>query len=295
MAMNVNYIDRETGQVCTETVLGDRALRFAYETLLGRALWPWLFYGRRASELLGRYYDSRRSRRAVATLVSTPGLRVEEAEKPWTEYATFNEFFTRKLKPGSRPAAPGDRVLCAPADGRVLVYPGIDRAAAVPVKGAARSLEHLCGESLPDVRYDAAVIRLAPVDYHRFHYPCACEQPREARRIPGRYHSVNPIAFRRAPDVFTENARAVTNLASPVFGEFLFIEVGAFGVGSIVQTAGAGLHDKMAEKGFFKFGGSTVILLLPAGWGEFDADLRQNSRNGMETLIRCGSRIGGMT
>ncbi|MCI5779082.1 MAG: archaetidylserine decarboxylase [Lentisphaeria bacterium] len=291
--MDVNYIDRETGQVCTESVLGDKALRFAYETLLGRALWPGLFYGRWASALLGRYYDSRRSRRAIAALAATPGLRAEEAEKPWTEYATFNEFFTRKLKPGTRPAASGEGVLCAPADGRLLVYPDIAPDAAVPVKGVVRSLEHLCGHPLSARRYGVAVVRLAPVDYHRFHYPCDCEQAGEPRRIPGKYHSVNPIAFRRAPDVFTENARAVSELVSPVFGSMIYLEVGAFGVGSIIHTAASGPHRKLDEKGYFKFGGSTVILILEQDKIMFDADLVENSRNALETLIRCGDRIGG--
>ena len=290
--MEIKYIDRETGTLCTESVMGDGALRFAYETLAGRMLWPLLFSGGMVSALLGWYYDRRRSRRSIPSLAATPGLRADEAEKPWQEYASFNDFFTRRLKPGARPAAEGDDVLCAPADGRLRLYTGIARDAKIPVKGAVRSLETLCGRALPDAACDVAVIRLAPVDYHRFHYPCDCTQDGEALRIPGKYHSVNPIAFRRAPDVFVENARTVSVLHSPVFGEIVYIEVGAFGVGSIVQTAGAGRHEKMAEKGFFKFGGSTVILILRAGAAVFDADLLENSRRDLETLIRCGTRIG---
>ena len=290
--MEIKFIDRETGAPCTESVMGDGALRFAYETLAGRMLWPLLFSTRMVSAMLGLYYDSRLSHRSIPSLAAMPGLRADEAEKPWQEYSTFNDFFTRRLKPDARPVAPGADVLCAPADGRLKLYTRIARDAKIPVKGAVRSLETLCGRELPDAAYDAAVVRLAPVDYHRFHYPCDCVQKEEARRIPGKYHSVNPIAFRRAPDVFVENARTVSELESPVFGEIIYIEVGAFGVGSIVQTAGAGSHEKMAEKGFFKFGGSTVILLLRAGAATFDADLLANSGQDMETLIRCGTRIG---
>ena len=290
--MEIKYIDRETGKLGTESVMGDRALRFAYETLAGRMLWFGLFHTRWLSSLMGRFYDSPRSRKHIGKLTSIPGFRSDEVEKAPAEYRSFNDFFARSLKPGIRPAAPGPEVLCAPADGRLLVYSGIAPDAAVPVKGALRSLEHLCGHPLPARRYSVAVVRLAPVDYHRFHFPCDCEQSHAPTRIPGKYHSVNPIAFQRAPDVFTENARAVTELYSPVFGNFIYLEVGAFGVGSIVHTAGTGPHRKMAEKGFFKFGGSTVILILEAERIAFDPDLVENSRNNLETLIRCGVRIG---
>lgn len=288
----IKFIDRETGKLCTETVMGDGALRFAYETLLGRTLWFGMFYSKLPSALLGKYYDSRLSHGAIPKLANLPGLQLQEAEKDWHDYTSFNDFFTRRLKPGIRPADNAPQVLCAPADGRLLLYTDIDKNAQFPVKGAMRSLEYLCAEALPDARYHAAVFRLAPVDYHRFHYPCECEQVLPARRIAGRYHSVNPIAFKKVPDVFIENTRSISVLENPLFGKMFYIEVGAFGVGSIVQTSGAGKHCKMDEKGFFKFGGSTVILVIPAEKIVFDADLLENSRNGIETLIRCGDRIG---
>ena len=161
--MEIKYIDRETGTLRTESVMGDGALRFAYETLAGRMLWPLLFSSRMISAMLGRYYDSRLSHRSIPSLAATPGLRADEAEKPWQEYSTFNDFFTRRLKPDARPVAPGADVLCAPADGRLKLYTGIARDAKIPVKGAVRSLETLCGRELPDARYDVAVVRLAPV------------------------------------------------------------------------------------------------------------------------------------
>ena len=290
-SQGIKLIDRESGKICTETVMGQGALKFAYETLMGRSLWGLLFNTALPSRLMGKYYDSEISRKKIRSLAFMPGLRLEDAEKDWQEYTSFNDFFTRRLKAGVRPAAPGDDVLCAPADGRLLVYPDVDREAEVPVKGALRSLESLCGQSLPAKKYHVAVVRLAPVDYHRYHYPCDCEQLAPSRRIAGKYHSVNPIAFRKAPDLFVENARAVTELINPLFGSFFYLEVGAFGVGSIIQTSDTGVHAKMDEKGFFKFGGSTVILIMDAQKTIFDADLLQNSAQGIETLIRCGTRI----
>ena len=101
----VEYIDRATGQKVVESVLGDKALRFAYETLLGRTLWSVLFGSRRVSDWLGRRYDRPESKEKIAALTSLPGCRWEEAEKPVEAYETFNDFFTRHLKSGARPWA----------------------------------------------------------------------------------------------------------------------------------------------------------------------------------------------
>ena len=68
--------------------------------------------------------------------------------------------------------------------------------------------------------------------------------------------------------------------------------MGAFGVGTIVQTYTGNDHRKGDEKGYFKFGGSTVILVAPAGAITFDADLVKNSSEGLETRVLFGMRIG---
>ena len=114
----LEYIDRASGKRVAESIMGDRALRFAYETLLGRTLWPVLFGSRAVSALMGRRYDSPRSRKDIAKLAAIHGCRAEEAEKPVEEYACFNEFFTRRLKPGARPVGDG---IVSPADGRLRV------------------------------------------------------------------------------------------------------------------------------------------------------------------------------
>ena len=106
----------------------------------------------------------------------------------------------------------------------------------------------------------------------------------------GAYHSVNPIALVRRPDVYAENERQIVR-AEADFGSFWLVDVGAFGVGTIVQTYGGVDHAKGDEKGYFKFGGSTVILVAPAAALRFDGDLVRNSSDGLETLVRCGERI----
>ena len=281
------YIDRKTGEKVAESVMGDRALRFAYETLLGRTLWPVLFGSKLISSLMGRRYDSPRSRKDIAKLAAIPGCRVAEAEKPLDGYASFNDFFTRRLKQGARPLGDG---LVSPADGRLMLYLAADADRPFPLKGATRSLRTVFDGDAPDGLYDIAVVRLAPVDYHRFHFPYDCRTPEPARIIPGMYHSVNPIALLRAPDVYADNERQIVACDAD-FGRFWLVDVGAFGVGTIVQTYSGETHAKGDEKGYFKFGGSTVILVAHAGTLAFDADLVRNSAAGFETRVRCGERI----
>ena len=283
----IEYIDRATGEKVTESVMGDKALRFAYETILGRTLWPVLFGSKFVSALMGRRYDSPRSRKDIAKLASIPGCNAAEAEKPIAEYDSFNAFFTRRLQPGARPI--GDGVV-SPADGRLMLYLAADADRPFPLKGATRSLRTIFDGDAPAGRYDITVVRLAPVDYHRFHFPCDCRTPEPVRVLPGKYHSVNPIALLRYPDVYADNERQIVACDAD-FGRFWLVDVGAFGVGTIVQTYSGETHAKGDEKGYFKFGGSTVILVARAGALTFDADLVRNSAAGFETRVRCSERI----
>ena len=285
-------IDRKTGERFRESVMGDKALRFAYETLLGRSLWGILFNSSFLSDLMGKYYDSPASCKKIASLTAIPGCNAAEAEFPTGHYSSFNDFFARKLKAGSRPSDPAEDILSSPADGRLLVYSGLKATDPIPVKGAKKSLNDLCCEDLGAGSFAVAVVRLAPVDYHRFHFPCDCIQAKPPMTVRGKYHSVNPIALAKRPDLYVENTRQITELSSKIFGSFRYLEVGAFGVGSIIQTSSEGEHRKADEKGFFKFGGSTVILIFDAAKLQWDADLLKNSADGVETLIRCGETIG---
>ena len=283
----VEYIDRATGEKITESVMGDKALRFAYETALGRTLWPVLFGSKTISAIMGWHYNSPRSRKAIASLAAIPGCQAEEAEFPISSYNSFNAFFTRKLKPGARPVGSG---VVSPADGRLMLYLNADADTPFPLKGATRRLREVFGPDVPGGAYDIAVIRLAPVDYHRFHFPYDCRTPEKVRVIPGEYHSVNPIALIRRPDVYADNERQILACDAD-FGRYWLIDVGAFGVGTIVQTYSGDTHAKGDEKGYFKFGGSTVIFAAKAGSIKFDDDLVHNSADGFETRVRCGERI----
>ncbi len=288
MQKKVEYVDRKSGTRVAESVMGDKALRFAYETLLGRTLWTVLFGSKAISAWMGRRYDSPASKKDIQKLASIPGCVPAEAEKPISEYGSFNEFFTRRLKLGARPVGEG---IVSPADGRLMLYLNADADTPFPLKGATRSLRMVFDEQAPAGRYDIAVIRLAPVDYHRFHFPCDCTSEGAVRVVPGKYHSVNPIALVRYPDVYADNERQILKCRAS-FGDYWLVDVGAFGVGTMVQTYSGTQHAKGDEKGYFKFGGSTVIFIARAGAVTFDADIVKNSAEGLETRVLCCERIG---
>jgi phosphatidylserine decarboxylase len=179
-----------------------------------------------------------------------------------------------------------------PADGRMLVFARITEAR-FTIKGNQIHLAELLGDPGETERYlegTAIVVRLAPCDYHRFHFPDA-GQASETCRIRGRLHSVHPIALRgRAPSF--RNLRHVTQLDSDNFGRVTLVEIGAFAVGSIIQTYSPGPVSRGQEKGYFRFGGSTVVAVVPANRLVLDDDLVNASESGVETFVKMGTSIG---
>ena len=135
------------------------------------------------------------------------------------------------------------------------------------------------------------VIRLAPYDYHRFHFPVG-GRVSPVVRIKGDYYSVNPIALHKMVDIFCRNKREYVVISNPVFGEVVMAEVGATMVGSIVRTYNGNVVEKGQEKGYFKFGGSTVVLFFEEDKIKIDNDLLENTENNLETAVKMGERIG---
>ncbi len=162
------------------------------------------------------------------------------------------------------------------------------------IKGQNFSVSALLGSDALASLFEGgsiAVFRLAPQDYHRYHFPINGVLT-ETHHVPGPLYTVNPIAVNKV-DVFTVNQRTVSILDSPEFGKVAFVCVGATLVGSIVHTHP--LQQPFAkgdEFGFFQFGGSTTILLFQTGRIEFDSDLLQHSGRSVEVLLKMGERIG---
>jgi phosphatidylserine decarboxylase len=290
----VTYKDRATGQVITEPLLHDGYQRWILTSSVGRALFNGVLNNSFFCGIYGKLQDTKRSREKILDFVSQNDIDAREAELELDEYETFNAFFTRKLRAGARPFDPDPEVFCCPADGKVLVFPKLAAETRLLLKGYSMSISSLLGSGVDTERYAegaALVIRLAPYDYHRFHFPDGGEAAL-AQEILGRYHIVNPLGLATVPDAFIRNKRSVTALNSEHFGQVSYVEVGGFAVGTIVQTYAPGEVTRGQEKGYFKFGGSTLVLIFEEGSIRFDEDLIKDSEAGMEVQVRAGSRVG---
>ncbi|KAF5098182.1 hypothetical protein D0Z00_002130 [Geotrichum galactomycetum] len=247
----------------------------------------------------GRKYDNPMSTRSIPSFIKFHQLDMNEVLEPIENFKTFNEFFYRKLKVGARVLdAPNEnRVLVSPADCRSTYFPTISRATEIWIKGRDFSITRLFGDAYPEyvdrfVNGSLAIFRLAPQDYHRFHMPVAgvLGQP---KTIEGEYYTVNPMAIRSSLDVFGENVRVLVPVHSADFGLVMIVCVGAMMVGSTVITSTEGSHlNRMDELGYFKFGGSTLVVLFEPGRVKFDTDLVNNSSGALETLVKVGMSIG---
>jgi len=201
------------------------------------------------------------------------------------EFNNFNDFFTRKLKVEARPIDTSSSIVVSPADGKILAYADISNSDFI-IKGYRFDVSSfLDNPDLAQKYHDGAllIVRLAPVDYHRFHFPVSGNLSPN-KKIDGDYYSVNPFALRKMAEIFCLNKREFTILSNPLFGDIVMAEVGATMVGSIEQTFKGSVVKKGEEKGYFKFGGSTIVLLFKKSKIHIDKDLlkeleRKNKRD----------------
>ncbi|MBM7614280.1 phosphatidylserine decarboxylase [Alkaliphilus hydrothermalis] len=294
--MTINYIDRNTGEKKLEVVSGGRALRWTYETKPGRMLLETFMKKKLFTTLFGKFMDTPFSRKRIQGFIEELGIDLSEAElDKVTDYKNFNEFFARKLKEGARLIHQGEETLISPADGKVLAYENIDIKEIVQIKGSKYQLKDLFQHEELAEEYQGGtciVVRLAPADYHRFHFPDS-GVPTKSRLVEGDYYSVSPYALRQVVELYCRNKREITEFESDHFGKMALVEVGATCVGSIIQTYKAGKPvEKGQEKGYFKFGGSTTVLFIKKGIVKVDEDIITNSRLGIETKVYMGESIG---
>ncbi|KAK7423113.1 phosphatidylserine decarboxylase [Neonectria punicea] len=300
---NILIQDRITGQINEEkmSVYVRLGIRLLYKGLKSRDM-----ENKRIRKLLkslsikqGKKFDDPASKEEIEKFIEFHGLDISEVLLPLEEFKNFNEFFYRALKPDARPCSAPDRpqIIVSPADCRSVVFNSITQATKIWVKGREFNMKRLLGDAYPEdvSRFEGGalgIFRLAPQDYHRFHIPVDGIMGKP-KTIDGEYYTVNPMAIRSALDVYGENVRVVVPIDSEQHGRVMVICVGAMMVGSTVITRKEGDHVRRAEElGYFKFGGSTILLLFEPGKMVFDNDLVANANEALETLIRVGMSIG---
>ena len=195
----------------------------------------------------GLYMDSALSVKRIEGFVRSNNIDMNEYAQ--RSYRSFNDFFTRSIK---------------------------------PVGGSSIAGEYLNGTCL--------VLRLGVENYHRY---CYIDDGFKSgnHRIPGRYHPVQPIVVRKQP-VFVQNTREYTVLNTKNFGTVTQIEVGACLVGRICNHHEACIIHRGEEKGFFEFGGSTIVLLFKEGTVDIPQEVFDATLSDKEAIVKYGSAIG---
>ena len=266
-----------------------KGVRFLYYNPFGR-LFLRLLTWRPLSRIAGKYLDSKLSRRKIKKYIKKHDIDMSNFIQE--DYASFNAFFTRRIKPELRPFDRSPASFVAPCDGKLTLYE-IDDETKFEVKGFEYTVETLLKNRELASRYRGGfcfIFRLAVEDYHRYFYLDDGIKG-ENVFIKGRLHTVQPAALEKKR-VFTENCREYTVLETEHFGAVTQVEVGAMMVGRIVNLHGEHSFKRGEEKGRFEFGGSTIIVLVEKGKVVPDAELGENTAAGKETIVKCGERIG---
>ncbi len=289
----VKYIERSTGEVKTEKIEGVGWLKWLYYNPVGELSLDAIVKRKFVSEWYGRLMDKPSSADKIESFVKKYGIDLSIAEKQ--HFNSFNDFFTRKLKPGARPVNVDSVVVVSPADGKVFVYENIGKKDFY-VKGYRFDMYEFLADSIMANKYKDGmmmIFRLAPFDYHRYHFPVDGTIVKK-KKIKGDYYSVSPLALRKIAEIFCMNKREYTVIDTKLFDDVVMCEVGATMVGSIIDTYRSDTVRKGEEKGFFKFGGSTVVLLFRKNILKVDEDILENSSKNLETTVKVGERVAAL-
>ncbi len=291
--MNYRIFNRKTNREEPEVSGNLGGLNFLYQTLPGKMIMPF-FIRPLISRLYGRYVKSRRSAGKINSFIEQYQIDLSEINQPLTGFTSLNGFFIRQLKPEARRIASGAGILISPADSRLLAF-NMSRQNSLPVKGYWYSLQEFVQDEALAAEFADGwcfIYRLAPCDYHRFCFIDNCRQE-PVRKIRGVLHSVNPIALSSVNTLLSRNYRELTVLHTENFGKVLHFEVGALMVGKIIQHEHkSASFTKGDEKGWFEFGGSTIVQIFKKNIVKPDADILEHTENHIETMVKMGEQVG---
>lgn len=307
------YIDRTSGSVMTERLIGDRTVAFLYNSLRENA--PMLFHAltsARMSALLGfLHYDMpgpnrHRAEEAFARL----GIDPSECIEPLRYFTTMRRIFERQIRYWDlRPMDDDPAVIVAPADARLLVG-SLTETSSLFIKEKFFDLDELLGRNSHWRAYfaggDFAVFRLTPDKYHYNHLPVSGKVA-DIYQVDGRFHSCNPLAAIAVASIHSKNRRVVTVIDTDVeggsrVGMVVMIEIVALMIGDIVQAYSTARYDrpepvrpglfvkKGCPKSLYRPGSSTDVLIFEPGKIAFSPDLVDNSRRGgVNSRFSCDS------
>lgn len=272
------------------TPLPCKSLRFLYRTLPGRLILKPLT-SRPVAKLSGAFLSSPLSRPLIKGFIRKNHIDLTRYEEG--PFHSYNEFFTRRQKAGITSWESDPTVFSAPCDSRLSAYP-IDESSLFSIKDSLYSIAELLDDSTLAERFSngcCLIFRLSVDDYHRYSYvDDGAVTP--VHHVKGLLHTVQPISAERC-NIYKRNTREIALQKSEHFGTIAYIEVGAMLIGRIRNHRPHAHYAKRGEeKGYFEYGGSTVVLLLEKGKLLLDPEFFENTAAGFETKVRLGDILG---
>lgn len=291
-SLNIFYYNLNNN-LAIESVDGEYFLNFLYRNNLGK-IFRSLIIHKFLSKLVAYYADSSFSRYQIKSFIKKHNINKDEFVTKYENFKTFNDFFVRKIKKKSRPIDYNENIVISPADSKLFVIPDISKYVKFFIKNKKFNLNTFLQDNLLSEKYDGGqmlIFRLTPSDYHRYHFPFNCFAYKP-KIIDGILESVNPIVYRSGIQPLYENERQIIELKSSMFGDVSLVVVGALLVGKIINTFKPNKEYKKGEEiGFFKFGGSTLVLLFEKDKIKVKDIFLKNSAQGYETEVKMGQSI----
>lgn len=277
--------DRKRNIFYEEKEYGKKKLDFLYNTFLGRILLKLIFSRVWFSKLQAIYQNSKISKRKILPFILKYNVDMSVYENQ--SYNSFSDFFKRKRIIKNKTF---ENELIAIADSKLQVF-SIQDNLELKIKQSIYSLNELIQDEQIVKKYKdgtCLIYRLSMDDYHRFMF-LDDGNIINSKKIKGVLHTIRPISKRY--NVFCQNSRQVTFLNTKNFGGVIQIEVGAMLVGKIVNYKKINFK-RLEEKGYFDFGGSTIVQLFEKEKIKIDGDILAKSKENIETKVEIGMKIG---
>lgn len=294
MQEQIKFFNPYTNEVESEKVYGEKAIKWLYASKLGSVLKKFIRLPF-ISMIYGETQSTSMSSKKIKSFIKKYNINMNEYESPENfKFESFNHFFIRKFKDSARTFIDNKSSLPAFCEGRYVGFNNHDSNSKFPVKGDFLKREDILKkQKYNEIFKDGPlyIARLCPVDYHRFHFPDDGEVV-DNYIVNGGLDSVNPLALLSDPEILISNHREVTVIKTENFGLLAMIEVGATCVGKIIQSYKDKNFKRGDEKGYFLFGGSTVIVIGQKGKWQISETIDTKTKDGMEVFIKLGDEIG---
>ena len=278
--------DRQNKRYIKEQEYQGKMLRFLYGSPVGRMILATVVARPYFSKLVGCYKKSRFSKREMLSFIEK--YNIDTTEYPLKKMRSFNDFFIRKRKISCGNLKKGD--LPAIADAKLLVYDVTDDLR-LDVKQSSYTVAEILGDKKLAKKFRGGkclIYRLTVDDYHRYHFLDDGVIKRNYK-IKGKLHTVRPIAAKYK--VFSQNCREITVMKTDAFKDVVQVEVGATLVGCIKNHNKGRVFRRLQEKGYFEYGGSTILLFMKSNI-VMDEDITACSKKNIEVKVRIGEKIG---